>query len=155
MLQQPPPVHVTALLLPFLGKIVTDGLLRSSTVHVGRNLRDSINQAYQHIKSRESIRESLDAAEPDGKSRRMGKPTRNFSGEVDDIAARTQRMRAAGAPQQRAALTLLHASADLARAIFQGDEPRQPPAPDELYVPAAEVAPGRNLLAQRLSEEPV
>ncbi len=36
MLRQPLPIHVTALLLPFLGKIVTDGLLRSSPVHFGR-----------------------------------------------------------------------------------------------------------------------
>lgn len=154
ILQQSPPVHVTAVLLPFLGKIVTDGLLRSSPVHFGRNIRDSINQSYQRIKSREGIRESLDKAEPDEKGRLIRKPVRDFSGEVDDIAARTQRMRAAGEPQQRAALTLLRASAELASAIFHSNENSQPHAADELHVRLRTLRRAVTRIEQTLSEDP-
>lgn len=67
---------------------------------------------------------------------------------------RTQRMREAGEPQQRAALTLLRASAELARAIFHRNEHRPPRTSDELHVRLRTLRRAATQIEQMLSEEP-
>lgn len=125
MISQSPPVLVNAVLLPFQGVIVTDGLVRSTAVHFGRNICANINQAYSRIRSREGIVERLDSTERSGPDRQNRKPARDWSSEVDAIAARADRMREASEPQHRAALNLLRASAGLAQAVFHAPDERR------------------------------
>jgi hypothetical protein len=125
MITPPPPVLVTAVLLPFLGVIVTDGILIGTKAHFGPNIRASINRTYSRIKAREGIVIRLDSAEHDGKGKALRKPARDWSEEVDAIATRAETMRDAGEPDQRAALNLLRASASLAQAVFHAPEERR------------------------------
>ncbi len=55
MLEQKPPMLVRTVLLPFCGAIVTDGLMSSTPVHLGRNIQEDIRQHYNRIKLRAGI----------------------------------------------------------------------------------------------------
>jgi len=59
MLPYEPPMLVTAVLLPWKGRIVCDGLIRFSNVVVGNNMRKSFSETYRQAKVR-GIMISLD-----------------------------------------------------------------------------------------------
>lgn len=118
MLEQKPPLLVSTVLLPFCGVIVTDGLMSSTQVHLGRNIQENIRQHYNRIKLRAGITVCLDSEERSIQGKPVRRPAPDWAGEVEEIAARAQRLREAGEPQQRAALNLLRASAGLAQAVF-------------------------------------
>ncbi len=118
LLERPLPVLVNAVLLPFDGVMVSDGLIVSTSVHFGSDIRADLNEAYTRIKSREGITVRMDSAGPGVEGKPAQRPAHDWGEQVAEIAARAERMRSAGEPQQSAALNLLRASACLAQAVF-------------------------------------
>lgn len=55
----PLPVYIQAVLLPFEGRIIYDGLLTSYNVYFGSGIRRSLQEAYRNAKEREGILTSL------------------------------------------------------------------------------------------------
>lgn len=55
----PLPVYAEAVLLPFEGKIIYDGLLQPYAVSFGPNIRRGLNEAYRNAKEREGVITSL------------------------------------------------------------------------------------------------
>lgn len=120
----PLPTLVEATLLPFRDRIITDGLLRSYSVHLGSGIRDNVNRTYSQIKARDGIIVKLG---PGGNPLSAEKPRRqvgrDFGPQLAEIAMQVDRMRGAETPTQQAALSLLRASVALAQAAFnQPDE---------------------------------
>ncbi|MHC9544963.1 MAG: hypothetical protein AB9903_36070 [Vulcanimicrobiota bacterium] len=55
MLGRPLPILVEAALLPFNGKIITDGFIASYGFYFGRNIRQGLNDSYEQAKARYGI----------------------------------------------------------------------------------------------------
>ncbi len=128
-----PPVAAEAVLLPFRGKIVYDGMLQFYRVVLGGGMRQAINEAYMAAKQKSGIITSLEespAVQAPKRKRALGKDT---AATIDEIAATCERLRGGNAIQS-ATLTLLRASAALAQAAAQN-----PDDPDRLGGPMSKV----------------
>ena len=81
-----PPVPVEAVLLPFEGRIVLDGLLRSYDMLIGPNMRGSLREEYRALRARGAVLAALpkaaeaarpaDAARDRGSERAVRRPRR-------------------------------------------------------------------------------
>jgi hypothetical protein len=122
------PIYVKGVLLPFQGQITYDGLLSTYSILFGGGMRSSMKETYNRLKREEGIIEQLIG--PDGKPQirtsltrqKPRKPAPDWRPAVDEIVAQAEKMRRADTPQQRAALSLLRAAAQMAQATLQ--EPR-------------------------------
>jgi hypothetical protein len=70
ILPMPPPLLVDAVLLPFEGVIVTDGLLTSKNVFLGPGYRRSFKQVYDDAVERGAVQTSLLPAAPGAEAKR-------------------------------------------------------------------------------------
>ncbi len=118
------PVLVQAVLLPFRGQIIYDGLMNVYPLSFGPGIRANLNETYRRLKAKEGIIESL--VEPDGQplirtslARKVTQPATDWRPLVEEIVAKTQKMRGAETDLQTAALSLLRAAANLTQAAFQ------------------------------------
>lgn len=113
-----PPIATEAVLLPFRGKIVYDGILEPYRIVFGSGFRRSLNEAYMAAKQKggiiTSLEESPEAQAPKHK-RALGRDT---VAKVEEIARACERLRG-GDEIQGAALALLRASAALAQLAVQ------------------------------------
>ncbi len=109
------PIMVKAVLLPFKGRVIYDGLLMSYSIYFGPGIRGNINESYQRAKQRGEIIENLDPGgvviQPKPK-----KPARDWQPEVDSIVEMTEKLGRAENKVQSQAFSLLKASAKLAQA---------------------------------------
>jgi hypothetical protein len=120
------PHYVKAVLLPFRGRIVYDGLLITHSLLFGGGISGSLRETYLRAKQRGEIVESLEppstaapspAAEfPAG---RRARPGPDLVPAMDEIAAAAGRLKAPGQPVQGAALAVLKAAAHLAQTAAQ------------------------------------
>jgi len=112
------PVYLKAVLLPFKGHIVWDGLANYYNVTFGPGIRADLNETYQRVKQREGISESLTAADqatagPAAASRpRKAQP--DLRPIVQGIVEASERLRPGATPLQSRAYGLLRAAAHLA-----------------------------------------
>jgi hypothetical protein len=126
MYGQPLPVWVEAVLLPFKGRIIYDGLLISRNIMFGSGIRGNLNETYQAAKQAGNIIESLEpGAKPEGKSKPK-KPARDWGPVLDGILETTEQLKQAENVFQTRAFSVLKASARLAQAA------RGPDKPDEI-----------------------
>ena len=112
----PPPVLAEAVLLPFKGRIIYDGLLRPYSISFGPGIRGDLNEAYQRAKQKNAIIESL---EPDAESARPPKPRKpkhDWRPVLDNLVETTEQLRQAETAVQTRAFGVLKASARLAQA---------------------------------------
>ena len=122
--RQPLPAMVDALLLPFRGQIIYDGLLNTYALYFGPGIRGSLNDSYNALKEREGIIEQLAAASGEREirtslaRRKPRKPAPDLHAAVNEIAARTDSMRRADTKLQEAALSTLRSAAGLAQVVF-------------------------------------
>jgi hypothetical protein len=108
------PVMVQAVLLPFKGQIVYDGLLNFYNIYFGGGIRASLNEEYMAAKQNDRIITTL---EPE-----LAKPARGAPKEpgqdwrpvMDDLVKTTDKIKG-GPPVQSSAFNLLRASAKLAQ----------------------------------------
>ena len=112
---QPLPALVEAVLLPFKGRIVYDGLLMSRSILFGPGIRGDLNETYQTAKQKGEIIESLDpGAKPAGKSKPK-KPARDWGPVLDGVVEATEQLKQADNVIQSRAFSVLKASARLAQ----------------------------------------
>lgn len=90
--QAPLPFYVKAILLPFKGKIIYDGLLESYNIYFGGGISSGIKEIYLTAKQNGTIIESLDAqnqlAQPPRRSSKDWRP------EVGELLSRVEKLRA-------------------------------------------------------------
>jgi hypothetical protein len=118
---QPLPIMVRAVLLPFRGKIIYDGLLHTYNIRFGGGIRSSLNEDYMAAKQNGRIITTLEPelAPP---VRRKKKPGRDWRPAVDDLVKSAEKMKG-GPAVQSSAFTLLRASAKLAQtAVHDPDD---------------------------------
>jgi hypothetical protein len=96
------PQMVEAVLLPFKGKIVYDGLLSGYNIHFGSGFRSNFNQTYAFAKQKNQIITTL---EPELDQPQKVKPVKNILPQLEEIAGILEKIKG-GNPLQNSALHL-------------------------------------------------
>ncbi len=109
------PILALAVLLPFKGKIVYDGMLSSYSIYFGKGIRSSLNEAYMAAKQNSRIITTLEPELEKPARQRRKKPAKDWGPELDDLVRTTTGMKG-GPAVQSTAFSLLRASAHLAQA---------------------------------------
>lgn len=112
----PLPIYVEAVLLPFKGRIVYDGVLLPYSITFGAGIRGDLNEIYQRAKRAGKIIESLEPSSTRAKTAKVKKPARDWGPVLDDLAAKAEALRPADSPVQTRAFGVLKVSARLAQA---------------------------------------
>jgi hypothetical protein len=95
------PQMVEAVLLPFRGRIVYDGLMGVHAIHFGPGIRRGLNDEYQGLKAREGIITSLPVAEPEKREsdadqlRRYLRTERSraeYAAEIQELIGKSRRL---------------------------------------------------------------
>lgn len=116
---RPLPILVEAVLLPFKGKIIYDGVLGIYNIHFGGGIHSDLNEEYMTARQNRRIITTLEPErEKEATPRKQGKDWRS---EVDNLVKLTARMKG-GPPVQGSAFSLLRASAALAQAAAHDPE---------------------------------
>jgi hypothetical protein len=102
------PQMVEAILLPFKGKIIYDGLLSGYSIHFGGGIRSNLNRIYMAARQKGRIITTL---EPDAETPIPVEP-RKLGPQLREVSAALTKVKG-GSPLQRSALAL--APAELAR----------------------------------------
>jgi hypothetical protein len=115
---QPTPINVDAVLLPFKGQIVYDGMLKMYPILWGKNVRAELNDTYMRAKQNGRIIATLEPSEV-APRRSQPKPRKDWSPMAEEFVRMSEKMRGNDAVEN-AALGLLRASAQLAEAVAKG-----------------------------------
>ncbi len=110
------PQMVEAVLLPFKGQIIYDGLLSGYRVHFGGGIRSDINHTYTVAKQKNRVISTL---EPDQLPSVEIKPKKNILPQLKEISATMSKLKSANA-LQKSALALACASLELSIADAEG-----------------------------------
>ena len=115
------PIMVQAVLLPFKGKIVYDGMLNLYNISFGGGIRSNLKEEYMAAKQNGRIITTLEPelAQPARQTRK--KPGKDWRAEVDDLVKVTAKIKG-GPPVARSAFSLLRASAELAQAAVHDQD---------------------------------
>lgn len=124
----PLPVLVKAVLLPFQGRIIYDGLLIPYSVSFGSGIRNDLNETYQRAKQTGLVVESLEPEALTHPTPKAKKPQRDWGPVLDGLVETTEQLRQAETVVQTRAFGLLKASARLAQLAA-----REPENLNELY----------------------
>lgn len=112
-----PPIWVHAVLLPFKGKIVYDGLLTGYNIYFGSGIRGELKEIYMAAKQNRRIIETLEPErQPPKKKRASRKPPRDWQPVVDELVKKAEALKRGQSPVQSPAFSVLKASARLAQA---------------------------------------
>lgn len=112
-----PPIWVKAVLLPFRGRIVYDGMLNVYNIYFGSNMRRELKETYMAAKQNRRIIETLEPErQPAQKKRTPRKPPPDWRPVVDELVKTAEKLKAGQSPVQSPAFSLLKASARLAQA---------------------------------------
>jgi hypothetical protein len=115
MLSSALPTMVEAVLLPFKGQIVYDGLLSGYRIHFGSGIRSNLNHTYTVAKNKNRIITTL---EPDP-APTTTKPKRNITPQLKEASTVLAKLKS-DSPLQNSALALTRASLELSLADAQG-----------------------------------
>jgi len=124
------PRMVEAILLPFKGQIIYDGLLAGYSIHFGGGIRSDINHTYKVAKQKNRIITTL---EPGLATPIIIKPKKNIAPQLKDVSAALTKLKS-DSPLQNSALALARASIELSLADAQGTL-----APDEINTQARKI----------------
>ena len=116
---RPLPILVHAVLLPFKGQIVHDGVLKSYNIVFGGGIRSDLKEKYMAAKQNERIITTLDpeAAVP-SVAKHQRERGKDWGPMVEEVVKASEQMRG-GPVIQSAAFALLRASAKVAQAAVQ------------------------------------
>jgi hypothetical protein len=109
------PQMVEAVLLPFKGRIIYDGLLSGYSIHFGGGMRSSFNRLYMNAKQRNRIITTL---EPDPEMPVVVKP-KKIGPHLREVSAALTKVKG-GSLLQKSALTLARTSIELSLAEDEG-----------------------------------
>ncbi|MBV6519101.1 MAG: hypothetical protein DCC43_02005 [Candidatus Brocadia sp.] len=116
---RPLPMMVAAVLLPFKGKIVYDGVLKGYNISFGGSIRSGLNEKYMAAKQNDRIITTLEPeAAPPIQARHQQKPGKDWKPVVEEIVRASEKMRGSS-PVQNAAFALLRDSARTAQLVVQ------------------------------------
>jgi hypothetical protein len=110
------PLMTKAILLPFKGQIIYDGLLQSYNIHFGGGIRSRLNHTYTVAKQKERIIASL---EPDLAAPKLVKPKNTALPQMKELSAGMAKIKGDDT-LQNAALKLANLSLGLAIADAEG-----------------------------------
>lgn len=114
----PTPINVEAVLLPFKGRIVYDGMLKMYPIFFGKNIKAELNDAYMRAKQNGRIIATLEPGQTMPGSPRP-KTRKDWSPMAGEFVRMSEKMRGNDGVEN-AALGLLRASARLAEAAAKG-----------------------------------
>ena len=117
-----PPMMTKAVLLPFKGRIIYDGLLQTYSIHFGSGMRDAMKEYYMAAKQNGLIIESLDPQLQAQAEKRARKPARDWRPEIKALVQSASQLKGGGTPVQGEAFALLKASARLTQAVVQNPD---------------------------------
>jgi hypothetical protein len=109
------PAMVEAILLPFNGRIVYDGMLEGYSVTFGRGYRSDLNYIYSVAKQKERIITSLEPGLAQAKPATL-QVKRNWLSQLEEISSTASKLKGETA-LQNAAFGLLRASLEMAKCI--------------------------------------
>jgi hypothetical protein len=110
------PKMVEAILLPFKGQIIYDGLLAGYQVHFGGGIRSDIEHTYKVARQKDRIISTL---EPELATAQIIKPKKNITPQLTEISAALAKLKS-DSHLQNSALALARASIDLSLVDAQG-----------------------------------
>jgi hypothetical protein len=91
------PYYAKAVLLPFKGKIIYDGLLQGYAVSFGSGIRYDLKETYMAAKQNGRIIESFDSQKQSTKVVVSKKPDQDFGTTIDEISQLAKKLRSGGA----------------------------------------------------------
>jgi hypothetical protein len=103
------PQMVEAVLLPFKGRIIYDGLLSGYSIHFGSGIRSTLERAYSAAKVRDRI---VTTFEPELAIPSRVKPKKNIAPQLEQVSDALAKLKS-DSPLQKAALALARASIEL------------------------------------------
>ena len=116
---RPLPIMVKAVLLPFKGWIIYDGVLYTYNIHFGGGIRSNLKEEYMTAKQNDRLITTLEQV---GQAGPQKKPAQDWRPAVNEIVATTEKLRG-GPAVPRSAFGLLRASAKLAQsAAYNPDD---------------------------------
>ena len=119
---RPLPIMVEAVLLPFKGRIVYDGLFKGYNVYFGGGIRADLHDDYMTAKQHDRIITTLEPELAGPLQTPRQKSVRDWSVEVDELVQLTDGIKG-GSAVQSSAFALLRASARLSQAaVHHPDE---------------------------------
>ena len=110
------PKMVEAILLPFKGRIIYDGLLSGYSIHFGGGIRSNLNRLYMAAKQSGRIITSL---EPDLETPGRVETRKSIAPQLQTVAASLAKVKGES-PFQKSALALARTSIELALAEEEG-----------------------------------
>ncbi|MBI5842229.1 MAG: hypothetical protein HZB19_19250 [Chloroflexi bacterium] len=110
------PQMVEAVLLPFKGQIIYDGLLSGYSIHFGGGIRSNLNHAYMTAKHKNRIITTL---QPDLAAPIIVKPKKNIAPQLKELSATLAKLKG-DSPLQKSALALAHTSIGVSLADAEG-----------------------------------
>jgi hypothetical protein len=110
------PQMVEAILLPYKGRIIYDGVLSGYSIHFGGGIRSNLNRTYMKAKHKALIITTL---EPDLEHPIRVEPKKNVAPQLREISAALQKVKEA-TPLQKSALALARLSIQLSVAEAEG-----------------------------------
>ncbi len=118
-----PPILVKTVLLPFQGRIISDGLLQSYSVYFGSGIRGDLKEIYMAAKQNGRIIESLEPGRLRGGGRATSQVVeKDWRPEVEAIVKAGNKLKGHGVPIQSEAFALLKASARLAQVAVENPD---------------------------------
>jgi len=116
---QPFPRKVEAVLLPYKGQIIYDGMMRTYDISFGQGIRSDLNEMYLTAKQNGRIITTLETGPGSGNiGERTLKSTQEWNATVEEIVSASGRM-GKGTAIQNATFTLLRSSAKIAEAVMK------------------------------------
>lgn len=91
------PYYAQAVLLPFKGKIIYDGLLQGYAISFGGGISYDLKETYMAAKQNGWIIESFDSQKQSTKLVANRKPAQDFEKVIDEISQLTNKLRSSGA----------------------------------------------------------
>ena len=118
------PVLAEAVLLPFKGKIIYDGLLGSYNILFGGGISSELKEVYMAAKQNGRIIETLEPDLEQTKLLKASKPEKDWGPALDELMAKAQRLRGGSGqpPVYSPAFSLVKASLGLAQAAVQSPD---------------------------------
>ncbi|MCJ7623980.1 MAG: hypothetical protein MUO76_10790 [Anaerolineaceae bacterium] len=113
----PPPQYVKAVLLPFKGKLIYDGLLHLHNLYFGSGIRSELKETYMTAKQNGRIIESFDSKKQFIPQDKQKKSTLDWRPAIDEITQEITKLRSsAGSPPiQSPAFSLAKASIEFVK----------------------------------------
>ena len=118
------PYYARAVLLPFKGKIVCDGMLQGYAVSFGGGVRSNLKETYMAAKQNGRIIESFYPGKQAEKTARKKKPSKDWGPTLDEISQQAKKLRSSsGAPAiQSPAFSMAKASTEFARLAVENPD---------------------------------